>query len=436
MRPRIQLVTDVSKWGLLKWPAQTRGRLAGTAIAATILAFVGGFAAAHYVLELSTSVLLNLLVITAAMMLVIIAGFLQAVLAADLFFPGAWREHVFLGNKPHNDKLDLSAVDDHSAEFIILIVILVALNAVALNLGTGGFLDTYHNEGFFQVRMRSANPNERVAALEKLAEPNSYRLWERSAIKSLIIDAFDDPHPDVRSQAIWNAGALELPAARSRLRDILNDVTATDPVRGQAAIALGKLGEDAEARQPMEAIVTSDAGQQLRIDALRGLGLMASNRAIPTLAATLDDPDPDVMAYAFWAIGRSGRNQAPARDAVRAILDAHSFDATTIDRRTCAALDAFKMVASDDDTTWARRQFQRVPAELRCPGLIWEERDGRPQQILWEEPVRLKLLKTVANTNPFDNRDWIQRLVNDPNEDWYLREVADEILRQMNRAGR
>lgn len=434
--PRIQLVTDVSKWGLLTWPAQTRSRLIISTLVATALTIAFGFWSAHYILDISASVMLNLLIITLTMMFVLVAAFLQAILVADLFFPGPWREHVFLGNKPETSALDLSAVDDHSAEFTIVIILLVLANAFGINVGTGNFLDQYHNEGFFQVRMRSSAPKERIGALEKLGEPNSYRLWEREAIQELMVDALDDPDPDVRAQAIWNAGSLELARARTPLRAILDDEDAPDPIRGEAAIALGKLGEDAEARQSMQEIATSEKPTALRVDAIRGIGLIGSHRALPTLVTLIADPDETVMVYAFWALGRSGSNQEVARDALRAVIDARPFEKDAITLELCAALDAFKMVAIKEDTTWARRQFQRVNPDLKCQGLFWEERDGRPQQILWAEAVRLKLLKIVANTNPFDHRDWIQRLVNDPDEEWYLREVADEILRQMNRSPR
>ncbi|MFU8805840.1 MAG: HEAT repeat domain-containing protein [Bradymonadaceae bacterium] len=430
--PRIQLVTDVSKWGLLKWPARTRRRLVASTVAVSILTIAMGMWSAHYILVASSSVMVNLLVITITMMVVLITAFMQSILVGDLFFPGPWREHVFLGNKPEGDKLDINVIDDHSAEFTIVLILLVIANAFALNLVTGGFLDQYHNEGFFQVRMRSDSPQERIATLQKLAEPNNYSLWERPAIQELIIDAFDDPHEDVRKQAVWNVGDLEMSIAREPVHALLVNPDIPDPVRGEAAVALGKLGEDTDARDSLQAIAAAaEASTELRVDALRGLGLMASPRAVPDVAKLIDDPDETVMIYAFWVLARIGSDQA--RDSVREVIDSELGSEAPLGPRACAALDAFKMVATEDDTMWARRQFQRFDTTQICEGVLWEERDGRPQQIVWGESVRLKLLKIVANTNPFDHRDWIQRLVNDPDEDWYLREVADEILRQMNR---
>src|SRR5690554_2134081 len=185
--PRSQFVTDVSKWGLLTWSAQSRARLIISTVLATGLTVALGFWTVHYILEVSASVMLNLLIITLTMMLVLVTAFLQAVLVADIFFPGPWREHVFLGRKPQTSDLDLSVVEDHSAEFTIVIILLVLANAFGLNVATGDFLGQYHDEGFFQVRMRSDNPDERLGALEKLGEPNSYELWELEAIQVLMV---------------------------------------------------------------------------------------------------------------------------------------------------------------------------------------------------------------------------------------------------------
>ncbi|MBA2665360.1 MAG: HEAT repeat domain-containing protein [Bradymonadaceae bacterium] len=426
---RIQLVTDVSKWGLLKWPAQTRPRLIGFALlmAAATVAF--GLWSADYVLNQSASVAFNLVVITANMMMMLVAAFLQTVLIADLFFAGPWRERVFLGLKVPDGEIDPVAVEDRNAEFVIALLLLVIANAFALNVAAGGFLDFYHNEGFFQVRLRADSASERIAALEDMADPINNEIWERPGLQDAVVARFGDVDLEVRKRALWNAGRMKIQPARPQILALLERDDEDPGVRAEAAVALGKLGDDTAARRTIEAVLERTTDSDLQVGCLRALGLMASPLTVSTLARHSASTDEPVMLHALWALGRI--RHPSSRKVVKELLDTEPTGVTQ-----CATLDAFKMVANAEDTVWARREFQRVSPELDCQMVTWDDREGTLHYIVWGETVRIKLLKIVANTNPFDHRDWIQRLVNDSGESWRVREVADEILKQMNKANR
>ncbi|RAL23117.1 hypothetical protein DL240_09550 [Lujinxingia litoralis] len=428
---RPKLVTDVSQWGLLRWPARSRARLVVTTLVGSALAIACPLWSSDYILNFSSSALLNILLITANLFVLVVAAFLQAALLGDLFFTPGWRQRALLGERPGkgaNATEEMMAVQDHNAEFIAIILIGVLVNGFAVNQLTGGFFDRYHNEAFFQVRMRAEDPDERLASLTKLADPINNRIWERPALHTMIVDALDDPDDQVRQRAAWTAGALNVDRADEALIALATDHSDIG-TRAQAAYALGKLPRSEKNRTTLEALIAADQPTEVRLGAFRGLASLADPFAVPAILPHIDDPADEVAAYAYWALARIGSPEA--RQQVKKRVETLPHGA-----RRCAALEAFKMVSTKDDTIWARRSFQRVDPELFCEPLTFQEPDERIHHVVWGESVRLKWLKTVGNTDPFSHQDWLVRLVNDPEQDVRTRDVADEILRQMARVQR
>ena len=426
--PRIKFVTDVSQWGLLTWPARSRLRLITCTVLATAVAVAVALGSAHYILEASASVLLNLMLITTNMMVMLVAAFLQTVLVGDLFFSQDWRERIFLGNKQRDvDAIDIAAVNDHNGEFAAILFLAIVVNAFCLNLVTGNFFSQYHDEGFFQVQMRSSSVDQRLAALESIADPVNNRLWERDGLRQLVVDGFEDPASEVRHKALWAAGALEILRSREPLMAVVG--AHEDPAtREEAAFALGKLGPHRESRELLESLLVEENPRPVRLGALRGLAMMGDHRSVEAVLAHIDDDDEEVMAYAFWTLARIGSDAAA--DDVRSILEDESLEHGV---RRCAALEAFKLVAVEEDAEWARHQFRRTDPDDRCEALTFEELNEAIHHVIWGESVRIKWLKTVGNTDPFSHHRWIKRLISDPDEEVHLRDVAAEINRQMNR---
>ncbi len=426
-RSSFKLVTNVSQWGLLTWPAESRPRLVLSTLLVTGATVGLAFASATYILDHSASVFLNLLLITLNMFLMLIGAFLQTILVGDLFFSGPWREQVFLGRKQDEDsdqQIDISAVNDHNAEFVVILLLAIVANAVGLNAITDNFFGQYHDEGFFQVQMRADDPDQRLRSLTNLADPINHRLWERDGLRDLIVDAFEDPDDAVRNKAIWTAGTMEILRARPQLMELAADHH-DDQTRKEAAFTLGRLGRHADSRHLLESLIEVDEAQPVRIGALRGLAMMEDTRSTDPILVHIDDPDDEVMAHAFWALGRLG--DASPRETVRDIIDEEEHGL-----RRCAALEAFKGVATADDASYARRQFRVTDADERCEAMTFEEPNERIHHVIWGESVRVKWLKVVGNTDPYEHRSWIVRQIRDPEQSDHVRDVAAEINRMMD----
>ena len=417
----INLKSNVSEFGFFKGFAKTRGRLITTVVIATTVTLVGAWFITSYILETSTSVGINLGLITLIMMAVVVTAYLQTLLMGDIFFAGPWRETIILGEKSDN-----VVVKDHNAEFMIILMVGLIAMALTIDMMAGGFFETYHTAGFFRARSRSADPEERRDALRKLSDVTSMDLWTNGELRNLVIQQLEDPDDDVREYAVWNVGRMDIPGGQDPLLDIL--VNDTNPkVRAEAAIAIGKLGVTPKTREALEARLSSDDPTEL-IGVLRGLALMKTPMASKKVLPLVAHADQNVALHAFWVL-RNGADPS-IRNFIREQL---TKEQPAIIQ--CALLDTLKMVANDEDVTWARKRFDDLPAETACDPLIWEERSEKQYYVSYSDSLRVKHLKIVANASGVKHEGWFRRIVADPTQPWRVREVANEIIAQIEKAG-
>lgn len=440
--PKITFVSNVSDLGFFRGLAATRGRLATSAAVATLLAFGGGLGAAHYIMERSASVGGNMALITLVLLLVLGAAYLQALLAGDLFFPGPWRQQVILGDRAllehaatSEDEDVQTSVHDHSAEFMILLVLGFVLTSAGINLAAGGFMGRYNTEGFFRTQLRSPVVEDRLTALKDMANPTQTSLWTNPQLHLLVTETIGDAEPRVREQAIWNAGAMQIEGARAPLMSALADTAAPDTLRAEAAIALGKLGESQAAREALIALALKPkTPSPLRVGALRGLTLMKAHGATQAIAPLMHDADPAVSLHALWMLRELRARHA--RPAIKAAIEAISDDPKQLNKR-CDLYDTLKLISEEDDILWARRQFLSAPADARCERILWTERDDHNRVIRYGDTFRVKTLKIVANTgHAHKHRDFFSRIVADSTHAFHTREVAATILKELDKASK
>jgi hypothetical protein len=421
---QFKLIADVSKIGLLQSLARSRRRLMLSTLIAILVTYGLGWWSAGYILDHSASVILNVFLITGNMMLVLVTAFLSTVAIGDIFFTGPWRQHVFLDAVQRDDTE--APVNNHSGEFMVILLLMIVGHAVGLNLATGNFFAEYHAEGYFNVRMRSEAPADRAAMFRSLTDSMNYSLWERDGIKQLVVEGLADPSADVQEIAAWSAGHMGVERATDRLLKLARRSDADPAVRREAATAIGRLSAGATARNALESMLEATDKPVVKVGALRGLALIGSPLSVPAITPLFNADNEQVMIHAFWAIRKIGSSKA--RDAVRSSLEGKP---STL--KKCAALDALKKVATDKDVLWARREFQRGGSELSCPARDWTERDDTKHRIVIGDSYREKLLKIVANQAAFEYEDWFQQIINDPSQPYRLREVANEVIRQIKK---
>ncbi|MCE2394649.1 HEAT repeat domain-containing protein [Candidatus Poribacteria bacterium] len=118
-------------------------------------------------------------------------------------------------------------------------------------------------------------------------------------VKKMLGDG--EANADVRRWATQGLGDLGDPSVVPALAETLNNDVNVIALRQDAALALGKIGDDAAVAAlsaKLEALQASQSEKKLRIDILKALGEAKSQKAVPVLKAALEDSDGDIH---FWA---------------------------------------------------------------------------------------------------------------------------------------
>jgi hypothetical protein len=127
-----------------------------------------------------------------------------------------------------------------------------------------------------------------------------------------IINALDDPHPDVRAAALDALTDLKDPASLQAIVVRLHDASLH---RGRRAAALEAFGRECEPFLLDLAAVDPTH----RVNYARALALCGSDQSRPTLCAWAGDANPQVRAAAFEALAHVGLDPGAARLAIDAL---------------------------------------------------------------------------------------------------------------------
>jgi cyclophilin family peptidyl-prolyl cis-trans isomerase/HEAT repeat protein len=188
----------------------------------------------------------------------------------------------------------------------------------------------------------------------------SWRLGDAAPADALLPFA-EDTSLSIRWRAVYALGRLRAPGAASRLTRALNDREAY--IRSLAARAL-TLSYAQAAKVPPASMAellvraSSDASDQVRINALRSLASFRDSTFAPKVVTQLLDPLPNVQVQAAQTLGQLGGAEA-ARALARAVAGKGTFGV----RR-----DALVALARVDTAA-----FVRVSAPWRASG-DWRER--------------------------------------------------------------
>jgi HEAT repeat protein len=257
----------------------------------------------------------------------------------------------------------------------------------------------------------------------------NHELWDDPKLAETVVAAFEDANQDVRERAYWTAGFLQAQDARDDLLAVL-DGDAAAAEKAAAAVALAKFEDPTEdSIDAVEALLDTHDSPDARVGALRALGLMGEDArpAVESIIEATESDDESVMLHAYWAL-RKIRGEK-ARTYVRGVIESDLSG-----RERCAAYDAMKLVATREDVLWARKAYRDASIDQACEPVVWWDNGQGKHYILWNDSFREKVLKIIANTAAVEYEDFFQRVVNDPSEDWRIREVASAVLKQIDKA--
>ena len=150
--------------------------------------------------------------------------------------------------------------------------------------------------------------NQRVEAVKKQAAAARQEggSQEEAFTAELVRTMLAEHDPRVRAEILEVAATFETPSALSICRGALEDPDAK--VRMAACDAWAARGGD-EAVQLLSHRYQTDTDIDVRLEAVRMLGVVKDEAAIPALARALEDPDPAVQYRAVASLKKvSGRD--------------------------------------------------------------------------------------------------------------------------------
>ncbi len=427
---KFKIITNVGDFGLLQPLARTRLRLIVSAIVANIIFFAVTFGVADYINNGSSSVSLNMVLITVSMLLLLSASYIETMLAGDLFFPGNWRERVLLGQKPKEDpEDDLSAIQhqNFNLHFLVVLAVIIVANYYGSTNLTGDYMDEYHEIGFHLTRLRSSDSTEKLAALKELAKPIHKERWHEKRIATAIQGELFHPEEEVRRWAIFTIGKANMTESYN---DLIAQLDKGEPAtRAEAAEALGYMLEG-RSLPHLEKLLGSlqgkqgDGVNQQAIGAIRGLALLRKPEAGPALMPWLDHKNDQVRAHAAWALG-----QVKHREARPKLLEMfRSQDTMT----RCIGLEGLKYVPDPGDVAMFKEEFLLLDSDPGCPYVIWEDRSEEKVYVMFKELYRAKFMKIIINANGDAEKGWLLQVASDKDKPYELRLLASDIIRQLD----
>jgi HEAT repeat protein len=428
-KPGFKVFHGVSELGLGARLARTRRRLLLVTLGVTGIFLAYAVGTAGFMRSGSESVGLNVFLISGAMLLILVAAFVQAMAVGDLVFPGPWRERVILGRKAEapedaDEETAIAHMKDHSVLFYALIGVLLMVNYGLYGAVTGGFLSEYHSWGYQHTLLRSDEPEAQVRGVRNVVNPRNAEAKQAEPVRGQLIGLAREATPEVRGWALWAIGTLQVFEAAPTLRGLVSNEREPEAVRARAAEALGRLADPDGALMMANMLGTSFGRGEITVGLLRGLGLARIAGTAPAISRLLDGGPSEIRAHAFWALGRSGNRSYRER------LVGYLEEGRPEER--CWAAEGLKFLADETDLVQAHTWFATVD-ETACEPVVWEapyhwmDDEWFRFQVVVGETLAEKLLKVIFTAGGARERDFFATIALDPERPPRLRALAREL---------
>jgi len=405
--------------------AKSTPRIAGASVGALALALGYAWLVSGYISDKSTSVTLNLALVTGQFILLAAAGYVHAMWVGTIAFGSGWREVFLVGSTPRDEEESVVMYSDRTMPFYFLVGIMFALNYVVCVVVTGDYVRDYNKEGYYRTLMRSDDPEDQIRALRRLVDPVHREVATHEEVRGAVVDALRHSDREVRMWAAWVSGHTFIPEARPGLVMMLASEHLDE--MSEAAYALARLVDREGERRMLEMLPGSIVHPE-RLDALLvALGELRSRGVVEPATAMIGLVPETTEAIALWAIGRS--QDLGTREILWAAHDAASSELVR-----CAAAEGLKYVTTVPDFPTLRRLFREAPPDARCAAMRRMERtykDGDrivPSAYVPAELLRQKYLIAAFNIGANGLNTWLEDIYYDEEEVLELRLLAKRLL--------
>ncbi|MFO7908041.1 MAG: HEAT repeat domain-containing protein [Pirellulaceae bacterium] len=136
------------------------------------------------------------------------------------------------------------------------------------------------------------------------------QFYKNEELERLLLESLSDPTDKARERAPWLLGRMDSQAALDPLHGLLDDNSVD--FRKSVVAALRDIQSE-DSVSPLIEVVKHDNNDDVRMRAIQCLGELGDPRASTTVAAALDDENPEIRAYAAGAVAALGVEHARPR---------------------------------------------------------------------------------------------------------------------------
>ena len=263
-------------------------------------------------------------------------------------------------------------------------------------------------------------------------------LWRLEDVRNAIIEALDDPNPEVSASAAYICGKAKYVDAVDGLIKLLKNNQADNTARSEAAIALGRM-EWKPARRELIALLRQEfanhpdnttfltaiiyAFYEMRDPAV-------SHDVLQILTTCLDNRNchEELYQYAFFYL--KSLKIAEASELSFKYID--SDISTSI---KCYAVDNLRFASKKTDVPHMKEVFEKTQSDTTCQ-VVYRKFHEEASIILFEEdPMRALLVRAIGNYMNPDDYDWIWMVGSNTSENPMTRKVAEIYTRAMIEKG-
>jgi hypothetical protein len=419
----------------LQWSAASRTRLAVVSGLTTAILYCAGYAITGYIRDTSDSVTLDLLLMTAMMVLLLGASFVGALLVGTFVFGERWVQRLVSGRPDEDDSIEaiLSPAQNQPIRlsFVLLAVAICHLFTLEYAV-THEFYGYYQDQGRLKTLLRSENPETREAALIEMSDEQGPLLQEYTM--EMIVPLLRASDSATRHQALsavayvaermnysvdlinrnlsiaagWEL--IFLSQLRNEVTPLIVNIGRDDADSATRALALEALGS-LRARKAIpvleELLGDANTPNDVKRGALLGLSQMKGQlNAVKPLVAVLESHGPEsreagIAAYALgevvgmWTPSEMEENAPPqeVKDALNSLAERLLVFSPS---NQCIAADAIRKMRNRDARTPLFAHFENPQTNFQCMEDQIDRERRTALKLSVDEPIRVRTLRAIA----------------------------------------
>lgn len=282
-----------------------------TCVISNLIFYLGGGALQHYVLEVSASPGLALVLVFVWVLAGVLNGLIMTITLGDLIVYDGFLDDVLrdemaeldakiMGDVPDTEDEDIDALvrTGSGMRFVVVCLVLVLVHLGIANEIPGGFMTQYTHPGVALTHLRNDDPVLRRQGIDLVANRLDFTITP--AVEKAVMKALADPDEGVAARATFVSGILDLKAAVEPIGRLAVEKPA---LTFTSLISLGQL-DTPESRQLAKRLVKEPAVQEEPQALALMLGLLKVplvDQLVSIYKAHPDDEDTRVAA--IWSLG-------------------------------------------------------------------------------------------------------------------------------------